>query len=335
MGLFSGQFSNVVEWEEFRDDMIFWKWHNREIKKGSKLIIRPGQDAIFLFNGKIEGIFKDDGEYDIESEIIPFLSTLKGFRFGFNSGMRAEVLFVNTKEFTVKWGTRSAINIPAPQLPGGMPIRANGTFVFKVNDYIKLIDKIAGVKDSYLVEDVKLRILSVLDQLLMKWIVKEGKDMFNLQANSFDIGNGIMADLDMQLFDTGIGITGFQIMSFTYPEEIQEMITKNASQSMIGDLNRYQQVTMTDGIASGNVQGGGVASDMTGMMMGMNIANQMLQNMNNQNSMNNSNNMNNTNNNVNPGSGSMSNGTKPNFCPNCGQKTGAANFCPNCGQKLI
>ena len=68
--------------------------------------------------------------------------------------MRAEVLFVNTKEFTVKWGTKNAINIPTPQLPGGLPIRANGTFNFKVNDYIALIDKIAGVKDYYLVEDV-------------------------------------------------------------------------------------------------------------------------------------------------------------------------------------
>lgn len=330
MGLFSGQFSNVVEWEEFREDMIFWKWQNREIKKGSKLIIRPGQDAIFLFNGKTEGIFKDEGDYDIESEIIPFLSTLKGFKFGFNSGMRAEVLFVNTKEFTVKWGTKNAINIPTPQLPGGMPIRANGTFTFKVNDYMKLIDKIAGVKDSYLVEDVKIRIMALLDQLLMKWIVKEGKDMFNLQSNSFDIANGIKTDLDMQIFDTGMAISGFAIMSFTYPEEIQDMITKNASQSMIGDMNRYQQATMTEGIASGKVQGGGVASDMAGMMMGMNMANQMMQNMN---QANNGNAVNQSAPVAN--SGSASNGTKPNFCPNCGQKTGGSNFCPNCGQKLV
>ncbi len=75
--MFRRQFANVVEWEEFRDDMIFWKWTNREIKKGSKLIIRPGQDAIFLYNGKIEGIFEDDGEYDIESQIIPFFIYIK------------------------------------------------------------------------------------------------------------------------------------------------------------------------------------------------------------------------------------------------------------------
>ena len=330
MGFFSGQLANVVEWEEFRDDMIFWKWSNREIKKGSKLIIRPGQDAIFLHNGRIEGIFQDDGEYDIESQIIPFLSTLKGFKFGFDSGMRAEVLFVNTKEFQVKWGTKNAINIPAPNMPGGLPIRANGTFTFKVNDYIALIDKVAGVKESYYVEDVKQRITSILDQLLMKWIAKEGKDMFNLMANSFDISNGIKSDLDMQIYDIGITITAFNIMSFNYPENVQSMINKNAEQSMIGDMNRYQQVSMVDGIASGKVQGGGVASDMTGMMMGMTMANQMMQNVNaamqqNQTSMPAQQNS----------APNQTAGAKPNFCPNCGQKTGEANFCPNCGQKLI
>ncbi|BCJ92766.1 hypothetical protein acsn021_03350 [Anaerocolumna cellulosilytica] len=327
MGFFSGQFSNVVEWQEFREDMIFWKWNNAEIKKGSKLIIRPGQDAVFLYNGKIEGIFKDEGDYDIESQIIPFLSTLKGFKFGFNSGMRAEVLFINTKEFTVKWGTKNPINIPSNQLPGGIPIRANGTFQFCVKDYIKLIDKIAGIQNSYLVDDVKLRISALLDQLLMKWIVKEGKDMFNLQANSFDISSGIKTDLDMQLFDSGLSVTGFNIMSISYPEEIQGMINKTASHSMIGDMNRYQQVVMTDSMTSGRNSGGSTASDMAGMMMGMNMANQMMQNMNttSQPQQHQGQNQSQT-------SGSNA---KPNFCPNCGQKAAEGNFCTNCGQKLV
>ncbi|TNJ63082.1 hypothetical protein FE784_27095 [Paenibacillus hemerocallicola] len=325
MVFFRNQFANVVEWEEFRDDMIFWKWSNREIKKGSKLIIRSGQDAIFVNNGKIEGIFEDEGEYNIDSQIIPFLSTLKGFKFGFNSGMRVEVLFVNTKEFTVKWGTQNPVLIPTPQLPGGMPIRANGTFNFKVNDYVTLIDKIAGMKESYLVEDVKIRITSVLDQLLMKWISREGKDMFNLQANAFDIAKGIREDLDMQVMDNGMTITGFHVMSFNYPQEIQNMITKTASHEMIGNLQKYQQVSMTDGIASGNVKGGGAAADMAGMMMGMNMANEMMKNMNQ---------------NQKPAAETNSTPTgpkgnqKPNFCPNCGSKNEGANFCPNCGQKL-
>ena len=270
MGLFKGQFANVVEWEEYRDDIIFWKWTNREIKKGSKLIIRAGQDAIFMYNGKIEGIFKDEGSFDIESQIIPFLSTLKGFKFGFNSGVRAEVLFVNTKEFTEKWGTKNPILIPTQALPGGMPIRAFGNFSFSVSDYITLIDKVAGVKQMYTVADVKERISAVLDQLLMKWISKEGKDMFNLQANAYDISAGIKTDLDMEMSKLGITITSFTISSFSYPEEVQKMTNKAASQAMVGDMNRYTQMAMADSI--GNSRGGSnIASDMMQLQMGMHV----------------------------------------------------------------
>jgi membrane protease subunit (stomatin/prohibitin family) len=330
MSFFKNQFANVVEWQEFRDDMIFYKWKNHEIKKGSKLIIRPGQDAIFFKNGKIEGIFHDEGEYDIESEIIPFLSTLKGFKFGFNSGMRVEVLFVNTKEFVVKWGTQNAINIPSFGLPGGLPVRANGTFHFKVSDYIPLMDEIAGVREQYLVEDVKIRITSVLDQLLMKWISKEGKDMFNLQANSFDISKGIQEDLDMQMMKSGISITGFHVMSFSYPKEIQDMITKNASHGMVSDVNRYQQISLTDGMASGKMSGGGAASDIAGMVMGMNIAGKMMNQMNQPTP-----NQPDAAKDSDPSSAGSDGQKGPNFCPNCGNKTEGAKFCSNCGQKLV
>lgn len=320
MGLFSIQFSNVVEWEEFRDDMLFWKWDNKEIKKGSKLVVRMGQDAIFMYNGKIEGIFKDEGSFDMESEIIPFLSTLKGFRFGFNSGIRAEVLFVNTKELTVKWGTKNAINIPAPGLPGGMPIKSFGTFCCKISDYEVLIDKIAGVKKQFTIDDVKARIMSMLDQVIMKWIVKEGKDIFNLQANAFEISKGIQEDLDMEMEKIGIAITNFVISSVSYPREVQEIATKAASHSMIGDMNKYTQVAMADSLSKGN-SGGSMASDMAGMQVGMMMGQQMVNNMNNK-----------------PQNNEAQEGIsivkKPNFCPNCGTKNEGANFCPNCGTKL-
>lgn len=323
MGLFSGQLANVVEWQEYNDNTIFKKWNNDEIKKGSKLIIRQGQDAVFLYNGKIEGIFTDEGSFDIESQIIPFLSTLKGFKFGFNSGIRAEVLFVNTKEFTVKWGTRNAINLPAPGLPGGMPIRAFGTFQFRVSDYLALIDKVAGVRNIYLVEDVRDRVTAVLDQLLMKWISKEGKDMFNLQASAYDISRGIMQDLDMELVKIGITITGFTIQSVSYPEEVQRMQTKAAAQSMVGDMGRYQQMAMTDALAKGGSSAAGnMASQMAGMQMGMMMGQQMANQISGNMAQNNN-------------GASAGNGSAPNFCPNCGTKTGGANFCPNCGQKLV
>lgn len=321
MGLFSGQFSNVVEWEEYRDDIVFWKWSNKEIKKGSRLIIRQGQDAIFMYNGKVEGIFTDEGSYDIESQIIPFLSTLAGFKFGFNSGIRAEVLFINTKEFTLKWGTKNPVSIAAAGLPGGMPIRAFGTFSCKVSDYLALIEKVAGVKRQYSIDEIRERVLGRLDQLLMKWIAKEGKDMFNLQVNADDIAKGIKEDLDMDLCKIGISITNFAVSSFNYPESVMKMQEKAASQSMVGDMGKYTQMAMADNMEKGG-SGSNIAQNMASMQMGMMMGQQLMNNMAQQ---------------MNPQQSAAANtrGTAPKFCPECGTPTNGAKFCPECGTKLV
>ena len=36
MGLFKNQLLNVIEWNETRDDVIFWMWKNNEIKNNNK-----------------------------------------------------------------------------------------------------------------------------------------------------------------------------------------------------------------------------------------------------------------------------------------------------------
>ncbi len=225
MGFFGNQFSSIVEWQETRNDVLFWKWQDSEIKKGSQLIIRPGQDAIFLFNGRIEGIFEDEGEYDIDSQIIPFLSSLKNFKYGFSSaGVRAEVLFINTKEVTVKWGTQNTIRIPSDIVATGVPIRAFGTLRCKISDRINFIDQIAGIRSIYTVQDIRELVCSKLDPLLMKWITNEGKDIFNLQAVSQSISEGIKADLDMELYKIGLSISEFNIQNFSYPENFEQMM---------------------------------------------------------------------------------------------------------------
>lgn len=324
MGFFSKQFASVIEWNESKEGTLFWKFQSDEIKKDSRLIVRPGQDAIFLYNGKVEGVFEEEGNYEVESQIIPFLTTLKSFKFGFNTPLRAEVLFVNTKEVLVKWGTKNAINLQAPGLPGGMPIRAFGTFSCKIGDYDVLIDKLAGIRQTYSVEDVKERIITDLNPMLMSWIGKEGRDMFNLQMDAAKIGDGICDELNREMSELGIAITNFTIESFSYPEEVKKMQEKAAAQAMVGDVNKYQQLAMADALGKGG-SGSGVAGDMVGIQMGMAMGQQMVNQMNMNQQMNMGGQMNQ----------SSAGGAVPNFCPNCGTPTNGANFCGNCGNKLV
>ncbi len=316
MALFANQFQSVVEWNETRDDVIFFKWQNNELKKDSRLIIRPGQDAIFLYNGKIEGIFEDAGSFDIESQIIPFLTTLKSFKFGFNTPLRAEVVFINTKEFLVKWGTKNPLNLKHPQLSGGMPIRCFGTFAFKVADRDAFIEKVAGIRQTFFVDDVKERMISILNPLLMSWIAKEGHDMFNLQADGDKISKGIKGDLDYDLLKIGLTVTDFRIESFSYPEEIVRMQNKVAGQAMVDNVLKYQNVALADSMEKGT--GNNMAANMAQMQMGMMMGQEMVSQMEKQKS----------------GNVASNNGTYPNFCPNCGAKTNGSNFCGECGAKL-
>lgn len=320
MGLLTGQFANVVEWEEYRDDILFWKWSNREIKKGSKLIIRQGQDAIFMFNGKVEGIFTDEGSYDIETQIVPFLSTLKGFKFGFNSGMRAEVLFINTKRFTMKWGTPKAIRMQAPNLPGGLPIRANGSFDFKIQDYLVFIEQIAGVKKQYSITEVRELVLSMLNSSMIRWITKVGQDIFNLQANIPEIQKGMREDMDMEFLKIGLTMVEFRIDEFSYPENITKRADQAAEHTMIGDMGRFQQVSMVDALTNntGNNAASNMANNMMGMQMGMMMGQQMMNNMQQPVQQQ-------------PAQQPVA-GAK--FCPNCGTPTNGAKFCSNCGTQL-
>ena len=225
--------------------------------------------------------------------------------------------------FTEKWGTKNPVVLAAPQLnlPGGLPIRAFGNYSFKVDDYITLIDKLAGVKTEYRVEDVKLRVSAVVDQLLMKWIATEGKDIFNLQAYSLQISAGIKSDLDMELCKLGFSVTDFNIASVSYPEEVTRMQNKAAAQAMVGDMNKYTNISMADGMSKG---GSSLAGDMVGASMGMALGSQMV------------NSMNNANQGANAGfTNPTLNGQIPKFCPNCGTPTTGTKFCGNCGTKLI
>ncbi len=109
----------------------------------------------------------------------------------------------------------------------------------------------------------------------------------------------------------GIEITDFNIASFSYPEEIQKMQNKAASQSMVADMGKYSQVAMADNIGKG---GNNIAGDMMSVQMGMAIGQQMMKNVDMNNSL-------------------ESAGTYK-FCPNCGTPANGAKFCSNCGTKL-
>ena len=104
MGLFDklrNELIDIIEWIDDSQHTLVWRFprYQNEIKNGAQLIVRPGQMAVFVNRGEVADIFPP-GHYELKTDNLPLLSTLEGWKYGFNSPFKAEVYFVSTKQVT-------------------------------------------------------------------------------------------------------------------------------------------------------------------------------------------------------------------------------------------
>ncbi len=320
-----GQGKDTIEWEEFRDDILFYKWPAKEIKKGAKLVIRAGQKAIFFANGVIEGVFENAGSYDVATDIVPFLSTLKGwFSLRGDTGMRAEVYFINSKQLLLQWGTRQRIMIPTPEVPSGIPIGCHGNLIVQFRDYQTFIDKVAGVKDTYSLSDISERIMGELNPVVAEAILGGEQNinvnaLIGLQQNSRKLGKVICAELDKELQEFGLGVDDVNILSINYPPEVQQMAERVAGQAFVNNVGKYATVQMADSFTTPGANDNSFASMGAQMVMGAQMAQQMAGAMGTAPSQ--------------PAAAQAA-ATGDQFCPKC-RKMVASKFCPDCGTPTV
>lgn len=327
-----GQGKDTIEWNEARGDVLCFRWPANEIKKGSHLIVRPGQKAIFYADGVVEGVFEQPGNFDVETEITPFLSTLKGwFQLRGDTGMRAEVYFINTKQVLVNWGTRQRIMIPTPEVPSGIPVGMNGNVVVKFDDDINAIhsfvSSIAGVQDEFTIDDISERIMGKLNAVIAEAILNgksdiETNSLINIQSNSLVIGDEICKKLNEITLRFGMDTVDLTIADVNYPEDVMKMAEQVAATSFVGDVNKYATVQMAQSFNNPEA-GGNVASAGAQMGMGFAMAQQMGQAMNNTIAQPTQ---------ENPEQATPEKGDR--FCPKC-RKMVAGKFCSDCGAETV
>ncbi len=111
-----GELIDVIEWTDATGDTMVHRFerHGNEIKNGAQLTVREGQAAVFIDEGQLADVF-EPGMYTLKTANLPILSTLKGWKYGFESPFKAEVYFVSTRQFTnQKWGTKNPVMLRDP-----------------------------------------------------------------------------------------------------------------------------------------------------------------------------------------------------------------------------
>src|ERR1700749_1979485 len=158
MGLFSklmNEFVDIIEWVDDTTNTLIWKFprYENEIKMGAKLTVRESQAAIFMNEGKIADMY-GPGMYELSTQNMPILTTLKGWQYGFHSPFKADVYFVSMRQFTnQKWGTQNPVMLRDAEF-GPVRLRAFGSYAFKVTDGGKFLKEIGGTNQEFTVEEI-------------------------------------------------------------------------------------------------------------------------------------------------------------------------------------
>ena len=313
------QFIEVIEWLDESKDTLLYRFPvaGQEIKNGAQLIVRESQAAVFVFEGQVADVFTP-GRYTVEGGNTPILSKLGAWKYGFNSPIKSEVYFVNTKQFTdMKWGTSNPIMLRDADF-GIVRLRAFGAYSLRVADPGEFIKQIAGTNAHFQTEDI--------DGQLKRAIVTEFSDALgemkipalDLAAQYKELGEAIRAKINEDFNAYGLEVTKFYVENISLPPEVEAAMDKRASMGALGDAQKYMQFQAADALRDAAQNEGGGAGLGAGLGAGFAVGGQMANAFGG-----------------NPQGGSGGGSAATVACPNCGkQNNPVAKFCADCGGKM-
>ena len=314
------QFIEVIEWLDSSQDTLVYRFpvYQQEIKNGAQLIVRESQAAVFVFEGQVADVFTP-GRYSVEGGNTPILSKLGAWKYGFNSPIKSEVYFVNTKQFTdMKWGTSNPIMLRDADF-GIVRLRAFGAYSLRVADPAGFIREIAGTNAHFQTEDI--------DGQLKRAIVTEFSDALgelkipalDLAAQYKEVGEAIRGKINEDFSSYGLEVTKFYVENISLPPEVEAAMDKRASMGALGDAQKYMQFQAADALRDAAQNEGGGAGLGAGLGAGFAVGGQMANAFG-----------------VNPQGQQMGAPAAATVaCPACGKQNNAtAKFCADCGGKM-
>ncbi len=297
MGLFDkikekafNEFIDIIEWLDNTNDTIIWRFprYQSEIKNGAKLVVRETQIAVLVNEGQFADIY-EPGTYELTTNNMPILSTIKGWKYGFNSPFKVDVYYVSTKQFlNLKWGTQNPIMMRDKEF-GPVRLRAFGSYCFKVElDPTKFIKNVVGTDGNFTTEGIKDQLRNFVITKFTDHVAESQIQVLDLAANLNEFSEGITKALAPDFSEFGIELTKFLVENISLPPAVEEALDRRTSMGVIGagNMNAYTQMQAADsmkiGATTGNDSPAGSAMSMgMGMAMAGQMASQMMNQQNN------------------------------------------------------
>ncbi|MEK6153026.1 SPFH domain-containing protein [Flavobacteriaceae bacterium 3-367] len=271
----SHEFIDIVEWLDNTNDTIVHRFerYQNEIKNGAKLIVREGQTAVFINEGQLADAFKP-GTYTLNTKNLPILTTLKGWKYGFNSPFKAEVYFVNTRLFTdEKWGTKNPVMLSDDRF-GLVEIRAFGTYSFRIGDPGKFIVDVVGTDGNFTNYEINEHLKSLIVTRFTDTVGEANLPIELYAANTSELSQTCQEVMQPEFGRVGIELEKFYIENVSMPEDLKKEIFEYSRLDKL-DMSKLSQFKAAKAMEAAAKNEGGTAGAGMGMGMGFVLAQQM------------------------------------------------------------
>jgi membrane protease subunit (stomatin/prohibitin family) len=281
VGLFDklrGELIDIIQWLDDSRDTIVWRFprYENEIKMGAKLVVRESQTAVFVNEGQVADVYPP-GTYTLETQNMPILSTIMGWKYGFHSPFKAEVYFVNTRQFTdMKWGTQNPVTLRDAEF-GMVRLRAFGAYSARVVDPAQLLKELVGTDPQFRTEEVREFLRQLIVGRLGTALANAQVPMLDLAAHQDAIGGRLATALTEELAPFGIAIPKFVIENISLPPEVEEALDKRTQMGILGDLDKYTKLQTANAIEDAAQNPGGGAGEGFGLGLGLAAGQRMAQ----------------------------------------------------------
>jgi len=275
MDFIRGELIEILEFNDDSRDTISWRFpdSDREIKRGAQLIVRESQIAQFVYLGQFGDTFTP-GKHELVTDNIPVLSTLKGWKYGFESPFKADVYFINTRLFTGnKWGTANPIMMRDQDF-GVVRLRAFGTYDFRVVEPRLFLKEVVGTDQNFRVDEFAETMRSRLVSIFADSLATAKIAALDIASRYTELGEALLPIINpIVAAKYGVEFPSFILENVSVPPEVEEAIDKRSSMSAVGNLNDYVKYQMGQGMGKGAGGAGGTAAELA---VGFGIAQQMM-----------------------------------------------------------
>ena len=275
-----GELVDIIEWLDDSKDTLAYRFerYQNEIKYGAKLVVREGQMAAFINEGKLADVFKP-GTYELTTQNMPILATLRGWKYGFNSPFKAEVYFISTRKFTdLKWGT------PGPAMMrdkdfGMVRVTGFGIYAVRAKDPAIIIRDLVGTDARFTTDDIQENLRGKIGLRIKELMPSLGIPAIEMEAKVAEMGDKLRERLTPDFGALGLELCEVQVQDIGLPEEVEKAIDKRGAMAAVGNLQAYSQYETASSIRDAANNPGGAAGAGVGLGAGIAMGAQMMNNM--------------------------------------------------------